>query len=49
VPRSAGNPDVSAVLFEGADHAILEPDPEGYLGFAPGFLTTMGEWVSKRR
>ncbi|MGH9389132.1 MAG: alpha/beta hydrolase family protein, partial [Vicinamibacteria bacterium] len=37
------------VLFEGADHALAQPDREGYLDYAPGFLATMGEWLSKRR
>jgi hypothetical protein len=49
VPRSAGNPDVTIELVEGADHALMQPDRDGYLDFAPGYVTTMGEWLSKRR
>ncbi len=40
---------MTVVLFEGADHTLMQPDREGYLDFAPGYLTTMGEWLSKRR
>ncbi len=49
VPELAGNPDVAVVLFEGADHSLMQPDLEGYLAYAPGYLTTMGEWLSKHR
>ena len=48
IPRINGNPDVTVKVFEGADHGIVQPDSEGYLNFAPGFLTTMGEWVAAR-
>lgn len=49
IPRIAGNPDVTVKLFEGADHGIAQPDSEGYIEFAPGYLTTMGEWLTARR
>ena len=49
VPEAAGNPDVTVMLFEGADHVLVQPDREGYLDYAPGYLTTMGEWLSKQR
>ncbi len=49
IPRSAGNPEVTVKLFEGADHGIAQPDSEGYRDFAPGFLTMMGEWLAERR
>ncbi len=49
VPRAAGNSDVTVILFDGADHTLMQPDNEGYLDFAPRFLTTMGEWVAERR
>ena len=49
VPRAAGNSDVTVKLFEGADHTLMQPNYEGYIEFAPGFLTTMGEWVEKHR
>ncbi len=44
-----GNDDVTVVLFESADHTLLQPDSDGYLDFAPGFLTTLGEWLSAHR
>jgi pimeloyl-ACP methyl ester carboxylesterase len=49
IPRIAGNPDVTVILFEGADHGIAQPDSEGYMAFAPGYITTMGEWLSAHR
>jgi pimeloyl-ACP methyl ester carboxylesterase len=49
IPRINGNPDVTVELFEGADHGIMQPDSEGYLDFAPGFLSTMGEWLAQHR
>ncbi|MBW2540979.1 MAG: alpha/beta hydrolase [Deltaproteobacteria bacterium] len=49
IPQLNGNTDVTVVVFEGANHGILQLDGDGYLGFAPGFLTTMGEWLSKHR
>ena len=49
VPRAAGNSDVTVTLFNGADHTLMLPDDEGYLDFAPGFLTTMGEWLAEHR
>jgi pimeloyl-ACP methyl ester carboxylesterase len=48
VPRAAGNSDVTVELFDGADHTLMLPDDDGYLDFAPGFLTTMGEWLAAR-
>jgi pimeloyl-ACP methyl ester carboxylesterase len=47
--ETTSNPDVTVVLFEGADHTLLQPDRDGYLDFAPGLLTTVGEWPSKHR
>ena len=49
VPRLAGNPDVTVEIFAGADHSLQQPDREGYLDFAPGVLSTMGDWLSKHR
>jgi pimeloyl-ACP methyl ester carboxylesterase len=49
VSRAAGNSDVTVRLSDGADHTLMLPDNEGYLDFAPGFLTTMGEWLAERR
>jgi hypothetical protein len=49
VPQAAGNPDVTVKRFEGADHVIMTPDSDGYLDFAPGYLTTMGDWLAERR
>ncbi len=49
VSRLAGNPDVTIELFEGADHTLMQPDRDGYLDYAPGYITSMGEWLSKRR
>ena len=49
VPRAAGNSDVTVKLSDDADHTLMLPDDEGYLDFAPGFLTTMGEWLAERR
>ena len=49
IPRLNGNPDVTVVVFDGADHGVMQPDPEGYLEFAPGFLAAMGEWAEKHR
>jgi hypothetical protein len=49
VPRLAGDPGVTVEIFEGADHALMQPDREGYLDYAPGYPTTMGAWLSKRR
>ncbi len=43
-----GNPDVTVKLFEGADHTIRQRDSDGRLDFAPGYLTTMGEWLTAR-
>jgi pimeloyl-ACP methyl ester carboxylesterase len=43
------NSDVTVIIFEGADHGIMQPDGEGYLDFAPDFLTTMGEWLAEHR
>lgn len=49
IPRLNGNPDLTVVVFEGADHAILQLDSDGYLEIAPGYLTTMGDWLSEGR
>ena len=49
IPRAAGNFDVTVTLFEGAGHILMQPDNEGYLNFAPDFLTTMSEWLSEHR
>jgi glucose/arabinose dehydrogenase len=49
LPETTGNPDVTVVLFEGADHTLMQPDRDGYLDFAPGLLSTLGEWLSARR
>jgi len=42
----AGNRDVTVKLFEGADHTIRQRDADGQLDFAPGYLTTMGDWLA---
>jgi hypothetical protein len=47
--RINGNSDVTVIVFEGADHGIMQLDSEGYLDFAPDFLTTMGEWLAEHR
>jgi pimeloyl-ACP methyl ester carboxylesterase len=38
----AGNPDASIQVFSQADHGIRIAEPRG---FAPGYLTTMSDWV----
>jgi hypothetical protein len=49
IPRINGNPDVTVVVIEGANHGAMQPDSDGYLEFAPGFLATMGEWLAEHR
>jgi pimeloyl-ACP methyl ester carboxylesterase len=49
IPQLNGNPDVTVVIFEGADHGIRQRNAEGHLEFAPGYLTTMGEWLAAHR
>jgi pimeloyl-ACP methyl ester carboxylesterase len=49
IPQINENSDVTVIIFEGADHGIMQPDGEGYLDFAPDFLTTMGEWLAEHR
>jgi hypothetical protein len=46
---AAGNRDVTVKVSEGADHGIMIPDSGGYLEFATGYLTTMGEWFATHR
>ncbi len=49
ISRINGNPDVTVKVFEGADHSITTRDGEGFLEFAPGYLTMMGEWLAEHR
>jgi pimeloyl-ACP methyl ester carboxylesterase len=49
IPQLNGNSDATVIVFEGANHGILQPDDDGYLDFAPGFLSTMGEWLADHR
>lgn len=49
IPQLNGNSDVTVVVFEGANHGIMQLDSEGYLDFSPDFLTTMGEWLAEHR
>jgi len=49
IPQLNGNPDVTVVVFGGADHGIRQRDEDGQLEFAPGYLTTMGEWLAAHR
>jgi pimeloyl-ACP methyl ester carboxylesterase len=49
IPALNGNPDVTVVVFEGADHGIRQRDDNGHLDLAPGYLATMGEWLSEHR
>jgi pimeloyl-ACP methyl ester carboxylesterase len=49
ISRINGNPDVTVKVFEGADHSITTRDSEGYLEFAPDYLTMMGEWLAEHR
>ncbi len=49
IPLANGNRDVTVKVFEGADHSIMLPDSEGYLEFAPGYITLMGEWLTAHR
>jgi len=49
IPRINENPDVTVKLFRDADHSIRQPNEEGRLAFAPGFLATMGEWLAEHR
>ncbi len=48
IPLANGNRDVTVKVFEGAGHGIMLPDTEGYLEFAPGYITLMGEWLAER-
>jgi len=48
IPQFNGNSDVTVIVFEGADHGIMQLDSEGYPDFAPDFLTSMGEWLTGR-
>jgi pimeloyl-ACP methyl ester carboxylesterase len=49
IPLANGNRDVTVRVFEGAGHGIMKPNSDGYLEFAPGYITTMGEWLAARR
>jgi len=49
IPQLNGNPDVTVVVFEGADHGIRQRDDDGHPEFAPGYLTTMGEGLAAHR
>jgi pimeloyl-ACP methyl ester carboxylesterase len=49
IPQLNGNSDVTVIVFEDADHGIMQLDAEGYPDFAPGFLETMGEWLAEHR
>jgi pimeloyl-ACP methyl ester carboxylesterase len=49
IPLANGNRDVTVKVFEGADHSITTRDSEGYLEFAPGYLTMLGEWLAEHR
>jgi uncharacterized protein len=46
----AGNHDVTVRIFPGADHTFrLPPGPSGWPDTAPGYISTLTEWLSKRR
>jgi hypothetical protein len=49
IPLANGNPDVTVKVYEGADHSVLVPDSEGFLEFAPGYVTTIAEWLAAHR
>ena len=47
--RGAGNTKVTARIFPGADHTLrLPPGPSGWPDTAPGYMTTLLDWVMKR-
>jgi hypothetical protein len=46
----SGNDDVTTRLFPGADHTLrLPPGPSGWPRSAPGYLTAITDWVTRRR
>jgi dipeptidyl aminopeptidase/acylaminoacyl peptidase len=48
--RRAGNRDVTLRIFPGADHTFrLHPGPSGWPDTAPGYISTLTDWLSKRR
>jgi len=49
IPLANGNRDVTVQVYHGANHSLLVPDSEGYLEFAPGYVTTIGEWLAAHR
>jgi dipeptidyl aminopeptidase/acylaminoacyl peptidase len=49
VLRRAGNTDVAARIFPGADHTFrLAPGPSGWAVTAPGYVSSLLEWLAKR-
>ena len=49
IPRLNGNPDVTIKVFDGGGPSLMIADEEGYSDFAPGYISTMGEWLEARR
>jgi pimeloyl-ACP methyl ester carboxylesterase len=48
--RRAGNHDVTVRIFPGADHTFrLPPGPSGWPDTAPGYISTLVDWLSRRR
>jgi len=48
--RRAGNRDVTVRIFPGADHTFrLQPGPGGWPVTAPGYVSTLLDWLALRR
>ena len=48
--RGTGNRDVTVRLFPGADHTFrLPPGPSGWPVTAPGYVSTLLDWLARRR
>ena len=47
--RRSGNNDVTVRIFPGADHTFrLPPGPSGWPDTAPGYVSTLVDWISRR-
>ena len=47
--RRAGNHHVTVRIFPGADHTFrLRPGPSGWPDTAPGYISTLTDWVARR-
>jgi alpha-beta hydrolase superfamily lysophospholipase len=47
--RRSGNHDVTVRIFPGADHTFrLPPGPSGWPDTAPGYVSTLVDWISRR-